>query len=396
MDSSNYNHEIGRFCSQLAMLGYAKIKDNNKYLSAYDSISGKILSPLGFDTKNAIISMQEGKNSVNHIIASKTIYQNNQKKTLVIAGFIGSNGDQWISNFEPGKGTVHQGFEDAKKIVKEKLTAYLDKLNVKKEDTVLLFFGHSRGAAVTNLMAADFISEGKYALPKNIFAYAFATPNSCSDESEYSKTAYQRIFNIVNREDFVTWVLPYEWGYHNYGKTAVLPSKTFDACNWTDILGDMNEKYKDYTKGTYTSYNGIGEVSGIVKHMTTFVPDISAFYSPVLIGNGLSVPRSLYAYFHNGLAKIVANTGDDGNSIQLAAGLEQTLEITNQNMLFFSPITAFFIKNTAISPLFAEAHKAQTYAAYMMSLSSDELWKNRSYKEVCVKCHKCALIMIKR
>ena len=97
-------------------------------------------------------------------------------------------------------------------MIAQDLEAYVHRLGLQQPTTRFLITGHSRGAAVANLLAA-FLDRGSYAageketcpelVPEHIYAYTFATPNSCSDLAERTASQYKNIFNIVNPEDVV-------------------------------------------------------------------------------------------------------------------------------------------------------------------------------------------------
>lgn len=110
----------------------------------------------------------------------------------------------------------------------------------------ILITGHSRGAAVANLLGAKIddnsLKNSNFSVSisnKDVFVYTFATPNTTSIK-ERDDQKYNNIYNIVNPEDFVTKVMPSKWGYGRYGKSYVLPSKS------TDLYTDNVDNYVDY------------------------------------------------------------------------------------------------------------------------------------------------------
>ncbi len=379
-DSVNYNHKLARFCAQTAMLGYT---DDG-------TIRNGVLKKLGFDSKNAVINLKTDKNSVNHIFASKKMKINGKNTTVVLAGFIGSRRDQWITDFESGMGEIHQGFKEAKDNVAESFYAFLNQSLGSDKHPYIIFFGHSRGAAVANLMAADFIDSELFAEKGHIFTYAFATPAySREPESIRNKKDYQRIFNIVNPEDFVTRVMPAAWGYGKYGTTFTLPCITYDLNSWARQFDRMEEYYFQYTGRYCESYKGTAVVNGIINHMVSYVHNVSDYYKPsskTPSGNSFFHGDSLYAYFHNGLTPMIAGKEHWYEIIplfQIAGGLVGTLKYTSTNFDLFTPIDSFFCDN--INKFYC-AHKMPTYTAYMQSLSEYELYKDRGCREITGAC----------
>ncbi|MBR4727952.1 MAG: leucine-rich repeat protein, partial [Clostridia bacterium] len=260
-ENTIYNHELARFCAGFAMLGYMK-GHTDKLRDA--------LSAMGFDGDRADINLNTGRDEVNYFIADQQIIVNGRKTRLVFAGLIGSNGDQWYSNFDPDatessmyhkdaeKGDNHLGFIDARDYVYYQLSKYYEDNNIDKGSAKLLLTGHSRGAAAANLLAAELIDNGRFANANSIYTYTFATPRGTALEKAES-IRYNSIFNIVNPEDFVTKVMLDSWGFKRYGTTYTLPSKTNDN-QYSKYLTNMRPNFYKYTGKTYTPYT-LGEAT---------------------------------------------------------------------------------------------------------------------------------------
>lgn len=113
---------------------------------------------------------------------------------------------QWASNFDVG-------FDIASNMVKEKLEAYLSKNKIaKNSNTVLVFTGHSRGAAIANILGAEYELEGKC----KTFTYGFAVPATTTDAT--TATSVETVFNIINTDDIVTAMPLASWDFVRYGK----------------------------------------------------------------------------------------------------------------------------------------------------------------------------------
>ncbi len=378
-NSINYKHDLAKLTSNFAMLGYA----NKSELKA-------ALEAIGFEVDTKYIDLDTGRDEVNYFIASKKIEVNNKIFDLVFAGFIGSNKRQWNSNFDPYgyesgtnysdkaqlKGKVHLGFNDAKNFAYNKLKAYCDKNGLTKENTKILLTGHSRGAATANLVAAKLIDEQKLVNPENLYTYAFATPNSAKSTITKSNSDYNRIFNIINPEDFVVKVLPTAWDFTKFGRTYVLPSKTNSSDTIRYFREPMEKKFAKFGAGEFHAYSdGEKQPNSIIQRMTKEVGNLDEFYNKelkfTLVGG---TKLSLYEYFQYTLCPFVNKSSKDSEEHKNALNLALSFIAADAPGIYiFKPITWFFVKNSMISPNFNDAHKMETYCAYMMTMSEAEV-----------------------
>lgn len=444
-DSKTYIHELARFCSQFVTIGYGKKFEINNALKS-----------IGFE--NIEIEKSTGRDQVNYFIAQRRIFPSgnyNSSYTLIFIGLIGSHRDQWYSNFDPEglysesgvtdcpPKTVHRGFWDAKVFAHRNLEKYINSLSKKNPEILsngkvkLLIAGHSRGAAASNLLAADIIDAnginiGKYSecsknlcriSNDNVYTYAFATPNSSAQKENGSyirnRDCYKRIFNIVNPEDFVTKVMPTSsgWEFGNFGTTYSIPSKsTYDPGSYNKILNKMQVYYKQMTEGAeYHPYkNGINDVDKIISTFTKYIdfvgkPDdkgvayggfynhVDKFKHEMNMMTGV-IPVSPFFFFKNVLCPFVAKAPakDCADAVGWILGIILSL---NSHTLY-RDFVYFFISKEAIGMLsnkvipnnnilneyFADAHTAETYCAFMMAMSSAEIKADKKPKKYSSKC----------
>ncbi len=382
-DSGIYNHSLGRLCSQFVMLGYDKaVEDKNKVtLHEYTKPNLKTaLEKIGMS--DIEIDGYTAEDEVNTFIAHRKIDVNNEEYTLVFAGFIGSQDGQWYNNFDPGTGTTHQGFSSAKKHAYGLLEAYIQRYGFDKSKTKILLTGHSRGAATANLVAAQLIKDKKYATVGNIYTYAFATPNSTSLD-ERNDLVYKRIFNIVNPEDFVTKVLPTAWGFGRYGTTYVLPSKTNTSFSQYKVYkSNMQQYFGPFTDGqTYEPYlDGESSTYIAVRSLTKSVKNLNQFYKlPLMAG---ITPVTAHFFFQNSLCHVVshiANAAEWATAVTLVVEtlLDPYSSSAYRDILEYFILYSLSTKDIMISGLFEDAHRAETYCAYMMSMSETQIKQER-------------------
>jgi len=141
---------------------------------------------------------------------------------LIIRGIYGR--EEWYSNFDIGntddidyysdwtEADHHKGFDiAANRVVDIFIEDYANNYSLDDENSIIWITGHSRGAAVSNLVAKKLIDKGY-----TVFSYTFATPNTTTDKSS-SSNDYSSIFNILNQDDFVRYVPMAKWDFVRYG-----------------------------------------------------------------------------------------------------------------------------------------------------------------------------------
>ena len=175
------------------------------------------LSQLGFDdvcttsyehrstvTDNVATFSSGATDTVAYTIATKKIASpTGEQKTLVAVAVRGSYGSEWLSDFNiagnPPQGyeNDHVGFAAASVVVMNDLQSVL-KAHV-GEDICLLVCGHSRGAAVSNLLAAR-LDEGQLSVMGGdahaVFAYTLACPTDTL-ATDAAEPQYGNIYKAV-------------------------------------------------------------------------------------------------------------------------------------------------------------------------------------------------------
>lgn len=165
------------------------------------------------------------------------------------------NGAEWLSNINiadstEGRSEEHEGFATAAQQVLDALDQYVF-FHVSAADYAdarVLVTGHSRGAAVANLVAKELTDAegtfGKELAPERIYGYTFAAPAVHIDPD---RQGYDNIYNIVNPEDVVPGVPLADWGYGRYGETLVLPSQSnTSVLRYRALYNQMNALFQEY------------------------------------------------------------------------------------------------------------------------------------------------------
>lgn len=146
-------------------------------------------------------------------LASREVVNAQGQTVTLYAAIVRGTTDtaEWISNFDMGGGDVALGFNQAALRVLAHLTDYMELYPpVDGGEPLLWLAGHSRGAAVANLIA------GQYATlpPEQVYCVTFATPNVAKDTHRAAN-----ILNFVIDGDVVTNVPFTSWGFDRHGLT---------------------------------------------------------------------------------------------------------------------------------------------------------------------------------
>ena len=165
-----------------------------------------------------------GKDQCAFCIASKEIASSKGRQTLVFVIIRGTplSADEWISNINLSDESktekeIHEGFYKATEQVYTELISFMLKKRIDPTNAFLLITGHSRGGAVSNLLAYKCSSDGFFQR-ENIYAYTFAAPNVTTLDT-VENAEYDFIWNIVNAEDIVPTVPMFrgKWSYRKFG-----------------------------------------------------------------------------------------------------------------------------------------------------------------------------------
>ena len=182
--------------------------------AAYDEARAqRVLNKLGFDYEDIEqdydLSQSFRENRVAHSFAHKRTDIGGEDTVLVAVVLRGTPPDTSILTEQEWRANLFLPFEGAADSVKTALDSYMTGVQKKHpdlsisdyEDVKFLVTGHSRGAAVANLLAVKLKDE----LPqKNVFAYCFASPNTVLDPGDYSHSFYHpNIINLLNEDDSV-------------------------------------------------------------------------------------------------------------------------------------------------------------------------------------------------
>lgn len=169
-----------------------------------------------------------------HTIGSAFGHKTIGDETLIAVSISGNNYEnEWLSNLTIDDDKRAAGFNSAADKVTDRLEQYIREHHL-TGSLRLWAAGFSRGAAVTNLFAADAIDSGKFS---GVYVYTFASPRTTKEENA---DRYHSIFNIINPFDVVPMIPFPEWGFHRYGVDMYLPAIETDS-QWNDKVIEINQ-----------------------------------------------------------------------------------------------------------------------------------------------------------
>ncbi len=163
-------------------------------------------------------------------VGHRNMVYNGEEHEVIVVSIRGTNGtnEEWSSNFDIGAETNgyyiaagyshpdwlnrenHKGFDVAANRVLKKLNAYIEEYVDSDAKKNILITGHSRGAAIANILGKHFEDDPAY----NSYTYTFATPNTTTASNAAS---YKTIFNVLNTDDIITFIPLESWGFSKFG-----------------------------------------------------------------------------------------------------------------------------------------------------------------------------------
>lgn len=244
---------------------------NNTYVEWTNGITGgsdtpgDLLTRFGCkDVKDYDIISTNGKDTddvTEIIIGHRKVVTVSGAKEVVIVEVRGTNGtnSEWSSNFDVGADTTdyttltgshpewtnksnHKGFDVAANRAQVKIETYLRTYGISNGS--ILICGHSRGAAIADILGAKFENNANFLS----YTYAFATPNCTTDSNS---TSYSTIFNVVNEDDLVPTLPLTYWGFHKYGTTRSISVE--DNYEDSNPFTDKTNSWEWFTDHDYDS-----------------------------------------------------------------------------------------------------------------------------------------------
>lgn len=370
-----YDHNIARIACFFSAIAYnIEVIDTNYRLLGINS--NNIELHYDVDYSNYLW----GNDQCAYSIASKTISSSKGKQSLVIVNIRGTplNANEWLSNININDSSktenkIHSGFGKASEVIRTALISYLLRNKIDPTDSFILITGHSRGAAVSNLLAVK-LYEDNFFKPENFYVYTFASPN-VTTFAEAQDNKYNFIWNIVNAEDIVP-TLPFfrnNWHFIKYGQTKTL-------CNYTNTDQDyfvnntlfkVNKLYKSFFDREYCPfYTGPFIPIFITRVVSHYVGNVEKFY------NGFS---ALHSRIVNLMHKIFPEINDEVQSKKKKNKSNMIEKLIDYYTEGHEDWTEYMTK------AFLDMHQVETYLSFLLVTEEENTYSSMNYTLIVIE-----------
>ena len=259
--NTSYNSNISTISSLYSTLAYNKSSFDGLTINQFMEKHG-LKDIKSYELKNTYTDSDVSQAYIGH----RNVTYNGITKEIIAVVIRGTNGTttEWESNFDIGSTALKSNFPDWKvasnhkgfDVTATRLLKCLDQyeeagyLDSSAQKTYWLT-GHSRGAALANIMGARLIDDSK-----EVYAYTFAAPNTTTSNKAAN---YVGIYNIINKEDLVPQLPMSVWGFNHYGKSYIISIADNYEKEWENLTGIF-----DYNPDTYGLDDTINKLAAIL------------------------------------------------------------------------------------------------------------------------------------
>lgn len=370
--SFTYSHDIARIACVLANTAYTPASSSDKentIINAYKKLGAdkdSILLNYDIDYEAPIWGNDQSAFSIAH---TDSILFITIRGTPLSA-------NEWISNLNISDDTsdetsLHEGFLKATILVQDAMEQYIKKEKLDTKKIRVLITGHSRGAAITNLLAAKLAVENAFPTD-HIFAYTFAAPN-VTTAYNVSSSEFDFIWNIVSAEDIVPTVPPHrnEWQFTKYGHILVLANSwNMDSDVYEDdFIPRINSCFSQIMGRNYYPFKtGSFIPTQLSMILTTLNKNVGTYYNSL-------------AGIHNKGNRILKKT-DISAFVQKDESTEED-SIMNKIVEFLNERTGG-LSNYAMLAV-NDMHTCETYFSYLYTLSQEEAFSTLGSSQIIIK-----------
>lgn len=322
-----------------------------------------------FESTDKNINVEEAENNCSYSIVHNVLF--NGKATLMVI-IRGTDWVEWYGNmritgekYDPEQ-KYHSNFKHAEELVFNKVKSYIKDKKIKDPDIVIT--GHSRGAAVANLLAKDLIDAKENMDDKDpeyyntVTAYTFATPYNTLQE-DYNDSKYNNIYNFCFTDDFVPQVPMKSWNYYKYGQTVEANSEQLSLTN--SKFNKLRLKIRSTNHNiTYASK----ETDDLILHISSNWEDVSAYYNLKLpkipITENKREQMTLFQFMHNGIAQAIVEVKHAINKVPAYIDIIKKYLYIDE----FGPVARYFVNGSDLLENYIfDTHNIDNYYAALLS-----------------------------
>lgn len=365
--SETYNHDLARIACVLADSSYDNIRNNPTGNCAARNFRalGVRNSCMEFHYDIDYTAPVVGNNQAACSFAYKVI----EGHTLVFVVIRGTPSDahEWISNISISDAggqvqKIHEGFYFTEREIHRSLIYYLLKNKIDPDTVSFLISGHSRGAAVANLLGESLADDG-YFNEKRIYVYTFASPN-VSTEEKTRDNRYSFIWNIVNPEDVVPTVPPCRggWKYSKFGNTLTLFSSwSVDPAVFEEnYMPRFNKLFAKFFNRDYCPFRiGTFISTYLARSLTDFYSTVDGFYS-----SRFDVSKRIEEIFWKIFPDKNAEKKEEESSSGLMSRFATMINYETNGLLDYSAFA------------FADMHSCKTYLTFLLAFDESEAYSD--------------------
>jgi len=246
-----------------------------------DGVTRKVVSPDGSDPDDV----------TEFYIGHRTVEYCDSERIVVFLSMRGTNGTnaEWSSNFDVGSSSDvyfgltgakktnwknpqhHKGFDVAFNRALLLIDSYLKEEGIADSDLPRSIFitGHSRGAAIANLLGRAFEDRAGW----DAYTYTFAAPRTTTASLTECRR-YRTIFNIVNTDDMIPGMPLVEWGFNRYGQ-----DKTVSVRGKLEYNAGRTERFGTFEALTGMDYNSDLNTTNTLKSFKAAIDNRNAIYA---------------------------------------------------------------------------------------------------------------------
>ena len=359
---NEYNNDLAIICAKYSMLAYELCNyENENYfiIPSKETTPKYLIKELNKDHwKNAIFEnyCDENMHNSSFTIASKKVFDLGVEKNIILVVIRGTDRIEWDGNMDLTGQTydsslkLHYSFNLGAETVTESLIKYVNKYELK--NSILLVTGHSRGAAVANILAKN-MTDNSNNMFSEVFAYTFATPNLTLDSKEIC-SRYDNIFNFCYNDDFVPSVPLSEWGYSKYGNTFTTSAEYSTAnVNFKNEVDLFVSRCGDKDGKACFNYKA---KNNVIEHLYSYCPTPRDYYEKEFLKKGTIITETVYEYFRNTVAPAARGSLSSGISI-----LWNDVLLENDSEPFKTTGKFFFNGSGRKDNYINDNHQAYTY-----------------------------------